>query len=164
MLYENIFRAFDKDKVRYAIVGGIALNLLGVFRSTADLDIIVEMTDKNVRKIVKILTDAGYRVKQRIDPMAIAQRETRQDWIKTKHMKAFNFFKEDEFKEIDIIIDSPVSYEDAKANLQLIAIDDFKLPVASEKDLITMKKRADRPIDRLDIKELQALARQRKKL
>ena len=161
MIYEEIFRAFRKNKVRYAIVGGIAVNLLGSFRSTADLDILVEMTDTNLSKVVKILTGLGYRVKQPVDPMGIADEKTRKDWIKNKHMTAFNFYKDDEFKEIDIIIDSPVRYEDAKADVRKIAAGDLSLPVVSEKHLIAMKKKAGRPVDRLDIKELQNLQRLR---
>src|SRR3989338_2986026 len=113
MLYEEILSQFEEQNVRYVLVGGLAVNLLGSFRSTADLDILVDMTDDNLGKIVAILTGHGYRVKQPVDPMGIAHVKIRQDWIKNKHMKAFNFYKEAEFKEVDIIIDSPVSFKDA---------------------------------------------------
>src|SRR3989344_3304390 len=113
IIYEEILREFQKQKVKYVLVGGIALNLLGSLRSTADLDILVEMSDNNLAKVVQILKRQGYRVKQPVDPMGIANSRIRQDWIKNKHMKAFNFYKEQEFKEVDIIIDSPVSYEKA---------------------------------------------------
>ena len=72
IIYEEIFRAFQKEKVKYVLVGGIAVNLLGSMRSTADLDILVEMTDENLRKVVRILKKQGYGVKQPVDPMGIA--------------------------------------------------------------------------------------------
>ena len=100
IFYEEILRAFQKQKAKYVIVGGIAVNLLGSMRSTADLDILVEMSDDNLEKIVKILKRRGYRVKQPVDPMKIADRETRENWIKNKHMKTFNFYKEGELKEV----------------------------------------------------------------
>ena len=117
IFYEGILRAFQKQKVKYVIVGGIAVNLLGSMRSTADLDILVEMSDNNLEKIVKILKSRGYRVKQPVDPMRIVDRKTREDWIKNKHMKAFNFYKKDELKEVDIIIESPVSFEEARKSI-----------------------------------------------
>ncbi len=162
MIYEEIFRAFQKEKVRYAIVGGIAVNLLGSFRSTADLDIVVEMTDSNLAKIVKTLKSLGYRVKQPVDPMGMVDSKTREDWIKNKHMKAFNFYKDDEFKEVDIIIDSPVTYEDAKYDIQKIRTGKIMLPVVSHEHLIAMKKRAGRPVDKFDVKELKRLRKAKK--
>jgi len=90
ILYEEILREFHKKKVKYIVVGGIAYNLLGGFRSTADLDILVELTDVNLKKVVTILKKKGYRVKQPVDPIGIADKDTREDWIKKKHLKAFN--------------------------------------------------------------------------
>lgn len=161
IFYEEIFRAFQKQDVKYVLVGGIAVNLLGSMRSTADLDILVEMTDDNLKKIVRILKRRGYRVKQPVDPMKIADRETREDWIKKKHMKAFNFYKEDELKEVDIIIESPVSFEEARRTAIRIRVDDLTLPVISIDKLIKMKRKTGRAIDKLDIQELKRIKKLR---
>ncbi|MFH1380554.1 MAG: nucleotidyltransferase family protein, partial [Candidatus Omnitrophota bacterium] len=101
IFYEEILKEFQKKKVKYVLVGGIAVNLLGSLRSTADLDILVDMNDKNLTKVVKILQKKGYRIKQPVDPMGIADKKTRDNWIKAKHMKAFNFYKNKELKEVD---------------------------------------------------------------
>ena len=77
ILYSEILKDFQKQKVKYIVVGGLAFNLLGGQRSTSDLDILVEMSDINLAKIVKILTKRGYRVKQPVDPMGIADKATR---------------------------------------------------------------------------------------
>lgn len=157
IFYEDILRAFQKDKVKYVLVGGIAVNLLGLMRSTADLDILVEMSDENLRKIVKIMKKYGYRVKQPVDPMKIADKKTRQDWIKNKNMKAFNFYKEDALKEVDIIIESPVSFEEAKEKPIHIKMGDLIIPVISINKLIKMKRKTGREIDKLDIKQLKKI-------
>jgi predicted nucleotidyltransferase len=164
IFYEEIFRVFQKHKVKYVIVGGIAVNLLGGMRSTADLDILVEMSDDNLKKIVRILRDQGYRVKQPVDPMRIADIKTRKDWIEKKHMKAFNFYKEDELKEVDLIIESPVSYQEAKKSVKRIKVDDLTLPVISIDKLIEMKKKTGRAIDKLDIEELTKIKKLKKSL
>jgi hypothetical protein len=146
------------------LVGGFAVNLLGSMRSTADLDILVEMSDSNLGKIVKILKKYGYRVKQAVDPMKIADKEMRKDWIENKRMKAFNFYKEDELKEVDIIIESPVSFEEARKSSIRIKIDNLVLPVISINKLIKMKKKTGRTIDKLDIEELKKIKKLRENI
>ncbi len=56
------------------LVGGIAVNLLGSLRSTADMDILLEMSDENLAKAVKILKKMGSRVKQPVDPLGLADK------------------------------------------------------------------------------------------
>lgn len=164
IIYEEILKEFQKQKVKYVLVGGIAVNLLGSLRSTADLDILVELSDENLGKVVRILKRKGYRVKQPVDPMGMADRKVREGWIKTKHMKAFNFYKEGELKEVDIVIDSPVSYEAAQKTAFFIKAGAIKLPVISIDNLIKMKKRAGRSVDKLDIEELKKIKKLRQKI
>jgi hypothetical protein len=45
MIYEEIFREFEKAKVRYLFVGGVAINLYGYVRLTMDLDIMAVLSD-----------------------------------------------------------------------------------------------------------------------
>src|SRR5438132_1521086 len=142
IIYEEIFKDFQKHKVRYVVVGGIAINLHGALRSTADLDILVEMSDENLGKIVRILKRHGYRVRQPVDPMKIAKSKIRKVWISEKHMKAFNFYKDKELKEIDIIIDSPVPYEIAAGKSVKFKAGRFMIPLISIDHLIKMKKKA----------------------
>ncbi|NQS90663.1 hypothetical protein HQ584_12840 [Patescibacteria group bacterium] len=164
IFYEEILRAFQKQKVKYVLVGGIAVNLLGSLRSTADLDILVEMSDDNLKKIIKILKNQSYRVKQPLDPKKIADKKTREDWIKNKHLKALNFYKKGDLKEVDIIIESPVSFEEARRSAICIKVDKLILPVISIDKLIKMKKSTGRAIDKLDIKELKIIKKLRKDL
>jgi hypothetical protein len=134
-------------------VGGIAVNLHGYMRNTADLDILVDMTDVNLAKVVKILKRHGYHVKQPVDPIAIAD----------KNMKAFNFYKEDEFKEVDIIIKSALSYDRAKKNIKRVKIGDIVLPVIGLCNLMIMKRKSGRDLDKVDLKALKKIGRLSKK-
>lgn len=157
IIYEEILREFQKQRVKYVLVGGMALNMLGSMRSTADMDILVEMSDQNLKKVIRILTKNGYKVKQPIDPMCMADEITRRDWIENKHMKAFNFYKDQELKEVDIIIETPVSYEKARKTAMTIKCGRLTLPVISIEHLITMKKKSNRPVDKLDIADLKRI-------
>ncbi len=162
IIYQEVLEEFQKQKVKYVLVGGIAVNLLGSLRSTADLDILVEMSNENLAKVVRILKQKGYRVKQPIDPMKIANETIRKDWIQNKHMKAFNFYKEDRLKEVDIIIESPVSFGQAIKTASRIKIGSITLPVISIDDLIKMKKNTGRSVDKLDVEELKKIKKLRK--
>jgi predicted nucleotidyltransferase len=162
IFYEEILREFQKKKVKYVLVGGVASNLLGALRSTYDLDLLVELSDTNLGKIVKVLKKYGYRVKQPVDPMGIADKRTRTDWIENKHLKAFNFYKDAEWKEIDLIIKSPVSFKEARKSAVCFKIGNLTLRVISIDNLIKMKKKTGRERDKLDIKELKKLKRMKK--
>ena len=50
MFYEEVFRALNKNKVRYLVVGGGAVVLHGVVRMTADLDLFVDLKENNLLK------------------------------------------------------------------------------------------------------------------
>ena len=159
IIYEEILREFQKQRIKYVLVGGMALNILGSMRSTADMDILVEMSDQNLKKVIKILMKNGYRVKQPVDPMGMADQVTRRDWIQNKHMKAFNFYKDQELKEVDIIIETPVPYEKARKTALTVKCGRLTLPVISIEHLITMKKKTNRPVDKLDIQDLKRIDR-----
>ncbi|MCX5702924.1 MAG: hypothetical protein NT066_00265 [Candidatus Omnitrophica bacterium] len=155
ILYEEILREFQKQKVKYVLAGGIAFNFLGGSRNTLDMDILVEMEDENLRKIVNILKKAGYHVKQPVDPVMIADKKTRQDWIKNKNMKAFNFYKDERtYEEVDIIIDSPVDFREAIKDALEAKVSGLAIKVISPKNFIKMKKYSGRDKDLKDIAEL----------
>jgi len=164
IIYEEVLKEFQKQKVKYVIVGGLALNLLGANRATYDLNILVQLNRDNLEKIVGILKKHKYYVKQPVDPMGIADKETREDWIKNKHLKAFNFYKDSTGEEVDIILESPVTFERSRKNSRIIKINGLSIRVISPDDLIKMKKHAGREVDKLDIEVLKEIKRVEKKL
>jgi hypothetical protein len=158
VIYEDVFRRFKKEKVDYIIVGGIAANLLGLFRSTADLDILIDVSRANFKRVDTILRELGYKIKQPIDIKKI-DREYIDKLIKTKNLKAINYYKPDQLSEVDIIVDSPVSFEVAKKKVKICAVNDLKLPVVSIDDLIKMKAKTGRAVDKYDVAELRKVNR-----
>jgi hypothetical protein len=153
MFYEEVIRKFNNADVRYAIVGGVAVNLHGHIRMTVDLDILLELEDNNLAKAVTTLKESGFVCKVPVDPMGLADSNTRNDWIKNKNMKALNFYRGTE--EVDLVIDSPVKYEDAKK--AIFTVKDVNYPVVSKEDLIKMKEVTNRQHDKDDIRKLKIL-------
>jgi hypothetical protein len=86
----------------------------------------------------------------------LADAAKRRQWVEEKGMKAFTVVNESwALSEIDIIIDSPVSYAAASPKLQRVVVDDVEVPVASIDDLVLMKQGTGRAQDEADIRYLE---------
>ena len=59
--YEELLKLFNKNKVRYCIVGAYAVAYYVKPRYTKDIDILVEPTVKNARRIIKSLNEFGFK-------------------------------------------------------------------------------------------------------
>jgi len=160
MFYVDILREFQKQKLDFMVVGGTAFNLLGGMRSTQDLDIVVRLEDKNILKAVDVLVKKGYKPRQPVDPFDFADSVKRNNWIKNKHMKALNFYKDiRSYESVDIIVDYPIGFEKMKKSAVVMTVDKIKIPVVSIDDLIKMKQEAGRPIDKIDVEQLKIIKR-----
>lgn len=58
---ERALQALNSAGVRYLVVGGVAVVLHGHLRTTADLDLVVQLERENVLKAVRALAGLGYR-------------------------------------------------------------------------------------------------------
>jgi hypothetical protein len=47
----DVIRAFERERVEYILVGGVAVNIHGIVRATEDIDFFVQPTDANVERI-----------------------------------------------------------------------------------------------------------------
>jgi len=161
-IYEDILREFQKHKIQYIVIGGIAVNLHGALRSTADLDILLEMSYDNLKKFLVILKNNNYCSKQPVDLMQIADKKSREYLIRKKNLKAINFYKNGGFEEVDIIIDAPVTFKEAKKDILWVRSGSTRIPLVSIDGLIKMKKSTGRTIDKLDIDTLKRIKKIRK--
>jgi hypothetical protein len=59
----KLLRAFHKEGIPYALMGGFAMGLWGVGRSTVDLDMLIER--KDIEKVDRIMLDLGYERRYR---------------------------------------------------------------------------------------------------
>ncbi len=59
-IFEKIFKEFNKTKIKYLVVGGVAVNLYGYARFTGDLDILLLLDKKNLEKMDKIMKKLNY--------------------------------------------------------------------------------------------------------
>ncbi len=156
--FKNIFKELNKQKIDYLVVGGLAVNFYGVPRMTYDIDLMILLEAENVRKLVERLTDWGYRPKVPINPKELADEAKRNSWIQEKGTKAVNFYSDNlSIGEIDIIIDSPIPYNELKSRAVMIELEGEKIPTVSIHDLITLKQRAGRKQDIADVEYLKII-------
>ena len=161
--YLAIFKRLNKEGIRYIVVGGIAVNLYGIPRMTYDIDLLLDLEDKNLDRFLRLLKGWGFKPKVPVDIMDFARKDKRKDWIKNKNMKAFNLINPEwAISEIDIVVDSPIDYEKGYKRVNHIILHGISIPVISIEDLIKMKAITDRQQDRADIKYLKRLKNEKK--
>ncbi len=56
---QSVFASFQKNDVKYVIIGGIAAVLYGVPRATFDLDVLIEPTRQNAERLLRAMIEAG---------------------------------------------------------------------------------------------------------
>ena len=158
MYYQDIFNALSINKVRYLVVGAVAMNLHGVPRMTADLDIMLDLSPANLKKFIKALSDLGYRPRVPVSLNDMADPAIRERWATEKNMTVLSLYKpEVPYQELDVFIANPVDFGDAYKRKIDCRINGLKIPVASVEDLILMKEAAGRKQDKSDIGALKKL-------
>ena len=156
--YQAIFKELNKLSIDYLVVGGLAVNFHGIPRMTYDIDLMILLQQENILKLVKRFSQWGYRPKVPVDPRDLADEVERNVWIDEKGMKAFNFYSEKlAIAEIDLVLDSPIPYEELKQRAVSIELQGERIPVISIHDLIKLKLHAGRKQDIADVEHLRTV-------
>jgi hypothetical protein len=144
-------------------VGGVALVLHGVVRLTADLDLMIYLEEKNIRKFVKTIQNLGFRPRVPMKSEDIVDPLVRQRLRQEKNMKVFSFYHPKEaISLVDVLIDEPLDYQKIKAHVEKMKVGKLLVPVISSDDLIALKKISGRPQDLADIESLRQIKKHEK--
>lgn len=155
MFYEHVFRALYKHEVRYLVVGGVAVNLYGALRMTADLDLMVHLTEgDNVKRFVAAMKELGYKPRAPVNPDDFADAEKREEWIKDKGALVFTWTSPKSYEQVDVFLHDPIAFEEAYERRRIVAASDFEISIISLKDLKKLKLDAGREKDLADLKQL----------
>ena len=162
--YEDVYKALNKARVRYVVAGGIAVAAHGYLRTTADLDIIVELKENNIAKMFDALYKIGYRPKASITKEQLQDKKQREKWKKDKNMIVFSFFHlKDPTVLIDMFVSEPFPFTEIKKKMVKVKIQGITIPIISLKHLQILKQRAGRPKDLIDLVNLKEIERLLKK-
>lgn len=140
---QEVFASLEKHRVKYVVIGGIAAVLHGVPRATFDLDLLIEATPENARRLLDAFLDA------RLGTAALTTPEE----LLAKEITIFQ-----DRVRIDVQTSTPgIDFPQAWANRVEMEYQNQKFFVLSKDDLIAAKKAAGRPVDLEDVRLLQLL-------
>lgn len=160
----SLIDALSDHDVRYLVVGGVAVALHGVERSTIDLDLIVDFETDNVKRFMGVLQALGYRPKIPVKPELFADPKKRKEWIKKKGMVVFSFCHKDQMLDvIDVFVYHPKPFVEMERRKKNIKAGRFVIPIVSIDDLIYMKKEAGRKQDLSDVRVLNKIKKLQQK-
>jgi predicted nucleotidyltransferase len=157
----DVLRALTIAKVRYVVVGGVAVVLHGYMRATKDVDLVIDLAPAEARKALTVLREMGLQPTVPVDALQFADPEKRREWIEQKNMLVFQM--RDQRRNVDIFVDYPIPFDELWDQSLLLPIEDVTVRVASIPHLIEMKRRAGRPEDLIDIEKLTLLEQIRAK-
>ncbi len=158
MYYENVFSSLQKNNIRYAVAGGIALVLHGVVRFTADLDLIVDLEPENLKRFIHAMNELGYCPRNPVKAEDLLDLATRGLWKREKGMEVFSFVDPGQpMTLIDVFIEEKIPFGEVMKDLMRFTAKGVTIPVVSLAHLKRLKKEAGRPQDLADIEAIEAL-------
>lgn len=150
--FHDILKTLEAGSVRYILIGGLAMVLLGSDYVTKDVDIVYARDADNLAALVATLL-----------PMRPRLRGVPEDLPFIFDVRTFqnvsNMTLLTDIGDLDLLGEAPGadSFEALWNRSAVVELDGFSIHVASIDDLIAMKTAAGRPKDQLHIMELQAL-------
>jgi predicted nucleotidyltransferase len=132
--------SLNREKVKYVIIGGCAVVLHGYFRTTNDIDLLVDSSPENIKRLKKALHDLWGSE----DVFEIGDDDIMQYAV-------VRFAPESEEIAIDLIGKiGKITFEVAIGNIEELEIEGVKVPLCGLSTLIETKK-GIRPKDKEDL-------------
>ena len=158
MIYERELKALTESKARYVVIGGIAANMYGYPGGTFDLDLIVDLSEQNLDKIISTIKELGYIPRVPVNLNDLKDVKKREFWQKEKNMKAFGLVNPNNLAEhIDLLIYHTLDFEKVYNDKRIIYAQGIEVPIVSLEDLLKLKKDANRSKDKDAIAFLERL-------
>jgi hypothetical protein len=154
----SVLASFSQAKLRYVLVGGLAVVLHGVDRLTADIDLVVDLSPAEAAKAIDLLLASGFKPGVPVDPRLFADETVRRRWQTESGMRVLSFWDpENRRPTVDLFADYPMNFETLFADSLLVALAGVTVRVASIPHMVAIKRAAGRPKDLDDAARLEAL-------
>ncbi len=139
-----VLRALMAADVRFKIVGGVALNLVGLPRATQDLDLFVEPTPENVAR----LRAALHQVFDDPSIDEITFEDLSGEYPAIQYVPPTGSF------HIDLLSRLGEAFDYPSIEVEGRTVEEMTLPVATPRMLVRMKRGTVRPQDHADAARL----------
>ena len=137
----NFWRHLGLGRVRYIMVGGVATNLHGYNRSTADIDVWIEDTTEN-RKQFRV----AFKKYSGLDLFMMERMQIVPGWTPFNLNNGLRLDLMTEMKGLE-----KFSFDECLKQASIAEIDDVKVPFLHINHLIVNKKAVNRPRDQVDV-------------
>ena len=163
---EAIVRALNRARVKYLIVGGLAVVAHGYERMTKDVDLVIGLEPENIIRGLRALMKTGYRMSIPVTPEDFADKQNRARWRKTNNMIVLKLWSDIHRRTpVDVFVYEPFDFDaELAASKQEKVMANVRAPVVSLKTLLKMKRAAGRPQDLADIADLKRIEVLKKEL
>jgi len=160
MEYVKLFSKLHQENIRYLICGGLAVNIYGIPRMTADIDILIDFEEKNVTRFEEVLDGLSFASIIPLKLNSLLDGQFRAEMIQQKNLIAYSYYNtRSNFMNVDILIDTPFSFSTMWDAREVRKVDSASIHIVSLKHLIEMKRHANRKQDIQDILMLEKLQR-----
>lgn len=159
MIYLELFRALEKHRVRYLLVGGLAMNLHGVPRMTMDVDLVLVLDTENLDHFIACAEELGLSPCVPVPLAALKDPAQRKIWAEEKHMIAFGLVnpKAGVATMVDVLIAPGIDLDTAFQRALTHDLNGTPITLAAIDDMITLKRNTGRAQDASDIEHLERL-------
>jgi len=146
-------------KVRFLVVGGVAVVAHGDARATVDADLMLDLEELNVIAALEVLRDLGYAPRVPVGALDFAKAALRNRWREEKNMVAFTMINPDhQFPNVHLFTYMPSDFAgESRRAKHFVADKGVRVPVVSLDALIEMKAKIGRAKDALDITTLRQI-------
>ncbi len=159
MFIQDFFNELNRRQINYVLVGGLAVNLHGIPRSTFDIDLALALDNQTLEQFWNVTKYFDMSPRQPITLDQLQNAETRQSWIEDKHFIAVTFGQnQPPHMEVDVLLNTHhLSFDYISSHAVLIQEKGLRLKVADIETLIKLKRLSNREQDIQDIKLLEQL-------
>jgi hypothetical protein len=145
--FENVVRAFERERIEYAVCGGLAMTIHGHVRATIDIDLLIDGND--LSRALEVTRSCGFDIPARKMIFGLRSGTPREVQRVSKLDPDTN-----ELLTVDLLLIGP-GYERVWQTKTTMPWKGTTISVVSRDGLATMKKIAGRPQDLADIAKLE---------
>jgi predicted nucleotidyltransferase len=154
-----LLRRLSDAGVDFVVIGGIAAVLHGSARLTRDLDILFAPDESNLFALGQVLIELNAKLRGVDDDVRFVP-----DDGTLRSVQLLTLTTDVGWLDVHRRPDGAPPYATLKRRAESKDLDGFSVLVAAPDDLLAMKRAAGRPQDLIDVEELEAIKRLRRKL
>lgn len=128
------------------------MNIYGIPRMTADIDLLLDFTQENISQFEKTINSFHYKS---LLPIPLTMFIDSNERIKAKQEKnliAFSYYNAiSNSMNVDVLIDVPLKFNDMWQDREVRKMENTEVNIVSIRDLIKLKEYSNRIQDRQDI-------------